>query len=107
MLNKKVIFAFQLIFPKFDFMTQIIYFYPKTSVFSFHTFVCCFLISVSKKGNIEKILTLPFLYNWQKFKKMKEESMGPKYVTGQITSHILQLLLRQFYHFIFASSQKS
>ena len=36
------------------------------SVFSFHTFFCS-LISVSKKRNIETILTLPYPNNWQKF----------------------------------------
>ena len=34
----------------------------------------CSLISVSKKQNIEKVLTLPYSYNWQKFnKKMNEK----------------------------------
>ena len=38
----------------------------------------CSLISVSKKQNIEKVLTLPYSYNWQKFnKKMNEKKMKP------------------------------
>ena len=32
--------------------------------------------------------------------------MDPEYVTGQINSRILELLLRQFCHLIFAPSQK-
>ena len=37
-----------------------IFYYPQKSVFSFHTCFCS-LISVSKKRNIETMLTLPFL----------------------------------------------
>ena len=33
--------------------------------------------------------------------------MDPEYVTGQINSRVLQLLLRQFYGLIFATSRKS
>ena len=33
--------------------------------------------------------------------------MDPEYVTGQINSRVLQLLLRQFYRLIFAPSRKS
>ena len=33
--------------------------------------------------------------------------MDPEYVTGQINSRVLQLLLRQFYRMIFAPSRKS
>ena len=33
--------------------------------------------------------------------------MDPEYVIGQINSRILELLLRQFRHLIFAPSQKS
>ena len=72
------------------------------SGFSFHTF-CCSLVSVSKKRNIETMLTVSYSYNWQKFNnKMNEkrsqeyESMDPEYVTGSINSCILQLLLRRF-----------
>ena len=74
----------------------------------------CSLISVSKKRNIETMLTLPYSYNWQKFNnKMNEkrsqeyQSMDPEYVTGQINSRILELLLRRFCCLIFAPSQKS
>ena len=48
------------------------------------------------------MLTLSFLYNWQKFNKMKEkrsqkyQSIDPEYVTRQINSRILELLLRRF-----------
>ena len=33
--------------------------------------------------------------------------MDPEYVTGQINSHILELLLRRFCSLIFVPSQKS
>ena len=43
------------------------------------------------------------VYNWQKFNnKMNEkrsqeyQSMDPEYVSGQVNSHILELILRQF-----------
>ena len=81
------------------------------SVFSFHIFVV-FLLSASKKRDI-RILILPNSYMWQKFSKMNEnrsvryQSRGAEYVTGQINSPNLQLLLRQFYCFILALSQKS
>ena len=50
------------------------------------------------------MLTLSYLYNWQKFnnkineKRSQEyQSMDPEYVvTGQINSRVLELLLRQF-----------
>ena len=73
----------------------------------------CSLITVSKKWNIETMLTFPYSYNWQKFNnKMNEkrsqeyQSMDPEYVTGQINSCILELLLRQFC-LIFSPSRKS
>ena len=54
---------------------------------------------------------LPYPYNWQKFNNIMNEkrsqeyqSMDPKYVTGKINSHILELILRQFCHMIFAPS---
>ena len=64
-LNKKVIFVFHTIF-NLDFITIICCYYPQMTVFSFHTFFCS-LISVSKKLNIETILTPPHPNNWQKF----------------------------------------
>ena len=92
-LNKKVIFVFHMIL-KLNFIRQIIYFYyPQMSVFSFHTF--CSLISVSKKPNIERMLTLPYSHNWQKFNNKTNEkrsqeyqSIGPEYVAGQTNSRI-------------------
>ena len=60
------------------------------------------------------MLTFPYSYIWQKFnnkineKRSQEyQSMDPEYLTGQINSRILELLLRQFCHLIFAPSQKS
>ena len=70
------------------------------SVFSFHTYFC-YLTSVSKKKAIERMLTLSYSYNWQKFnnkingkRSAEYQSMGPEYVTGQINTRILELLLR-------------
>ena len=110
--NKKVIFVFHTIF-KLDFITQIIYCIIHRCLCS-HFILFCSLISVSKKWNIETMLTFPYSYNWQKFNnKMNEkrsqeyQSMDPEYVTGQINSRILELLLRQFCCLIFAPSQKS
>ena len=85
------------------------------------TYICvlisyffCSLISVSKKWNIETMLTFPCSYNWPKVNnKMNEkrsqeyQSMDPEYVTGQINSHILEPLFRRFCCLIFAPSQKS
>ena len=60
------------------------------------------------------MLTLPYSYNWQQFKnKMNEKrpqeyrSMDPEYVTGQVNSCILELLLRQSCRLIHAPSRKS
>ena len=111
-LNKKVIFVFHIIF-KLDFIMQIIYCIIHRCLCS-HFILFCSLISVSKKWNIETMLTFPYSYNWQKFNnKMNEkrsqeyQSMDPEYVTGQINSRILELLLRRFCCLIFAPSQKS
>ena len=56
-LNKKVIFVFHTIF-KLDFITQIIYCIIHRCLCS-HFILFCSLISVSKKWNIEPILTFP------------------------------------------------
>ena len=49
------------------------------------------------------MLTLFYQYKWkvqqnERKKKSGYQSVGADYVTGQINSLILQLLLRQFYH---------
>ena len=105
-LNKKVIFVFH----KADHLL----YYPQMSVFSFHIYFVCSLISVSKKRNIETMLTFPYSYNFQKFNnKMNEKRsqeyqiMDPEYVTRQINSRILGLLLRWFCRLIFAPHRKS
>ena len=68
----------------------------------------CSLISVSKKRNIETMLTIPYSNHCQKFNnKMNEKgrqeyrSMDPEYVTGPINSRILKLLWRWFCRLIF------
>ena len=76
-------------------------------------YFCRSLILVSKKLNIETMLTLPYSNNWQKFNKINEkrsleyQSMGPEYVTWQINSYIVELLLGRFCRLIFAPSRKS
>ena len=111
-LNKKVVFVFHKIF-KLDFITQIIYCIIHRYLCS-HFVLFCSLISVPKKWNTGKMLTCPCSYNWQKFNnKMNEkrsqdyQSMGPEYVTRQINSRILELLLRRFYCLIFAYRLKN
>ena len=73
-LNKKVIFVFHTIF-KLDFITQIIYCIIHRYLCS-HFILFCSLIPVSKKWNIETMLTFPYSYNWQKLttKWMKKEA---------------------------------
>ena len=111
-LNKKVIFVFHTI-SKLDFITQIIYCIIHRCLCS-HFILFCSLISVSKKWNIEIMLTIPCSYNWPNVNnKMNEkrnqeyQSMDLEYVTGQINSHILEPLFRRFCCLIFAPSQKS
>ena len=108
-LNQKVIFVFQTIF-KLDFIMQIICCVIHRCL-CFHFILFCSLISVSKRWNIETMLTFSHSYNWQKFNnKMNEnrsqeyQSFGPEYVTGQINSCILEFLLRWFCCLIFAPS---
>ena len=79
---------------------QLLY-YPQMSIL-FSCFFCS-VISVSKKRNIETMLTLPYSYNWEKFNnKMNEkssqeyQSMDPEYVNRKINSRIPQLLFRWF-----------
>ena len=109
-LNKKVIVVFHTIF-KLDIITQIIYCIIHRCLRS-HFLLFCYLISVSKKWNIETMLTFPYSYNWQTFNKMNEkrsqeyQSVDPEYVIGQINSRILEFLLRLFRYLILAPSQK-
>ena len=76
-------------------------------------YFCRSLILVSKKPSIETMLNLPYSNSWQKFNKINEkrsqeyQGMGPEYVTWQINSRILELLLRRFCRLIFAPSRKS
>ena len=88
-------------------------YYPQRSLFSFHSFLLSY-ISLSKKWNIETMLTFPYSYNRQTFNnKMTEkrsqeyESMDCEYVTGKIKCRILELLLRQLVVCIAANQQIS
>ena len=57
-------------------------------------YFCCSLITVSKKLDIERILTLTYSYKWQNFNKINErksqgyQSVGPDYVAEEISSLI-------------------
>ena len=95
-LNKKVIFVFHTIF-KLDFITQIIYCIIHRCLCS-HFILFCSLISVSKKWNIEAMLTFPYLYKLAKVnnnhkmnekRSQKYQSMDHEYVTEQSNSCIL------------------
>ena len=58
--------------------------------------------------NLSLFIQLAKVNNKMNEKRSQEyQSMDPEYVTGQINSHILELLLRQFCCLIFAPSQKS
>ena len=94
-LNKKVIFVFHKVFATITVLST-------DACIPFSYFFCS-LILVSKKRNFETMLTLPYLYDWQKFNdKMNEkrsqeyQSMDPENVTEQINRRILKLLLRRF-----------
>ena len=98
MLNKKEIFVFYKIF-KLDFIMQIIYFIIHSCLY--YLFIL-FLFSVSKKQNIQTMLT-PTYYSWQKFKnKMNEkrnqgyQSMNPEYVTGYFGASFEMILSLHF-----------
>ena len=98
---------------KLDFITRSIYCIIHRCLYSLFVFFCS-LISVSNKRNIETVLTLPYSYNWQRFnnkmnveRSQEYQSMGPEYVTGQINSRILELILRWFCRLIFIPCWKS
>ena len=59
--------------------------------------------------NLSLFIQLTKVNNNKMNEKRSQEyqSMDPEYVTGQINSRILELLLRQFCCLIFAPSQKS
>ena len=90
--------------PKLDFITENIYCIIHRSLYSLFIFFCS-LLSVSKKQNIGKMLALPYSYNWQKLNEKKKPKVSeyghPEYVSRQIISRILELLLRGFDCLIF------
>ena len=107
----KYIFVYRTIETWFYNADHLLY-YPQMTVFSFHIFFCS-LVSVSKKLNIETMLSLPSLFiqlakfQQNEWKRSQEyQSMDPEYVTGQINSCILEFLLRRFCSLILAPSQK-
>ena len=58
--------------------------------------------------NLSLFIQLAKVNNKMNEKRSQEyQSMDPEYVTGQINSRILELLLRQFCRLIFAPSRKS
>ena len=72
------------------------------------SFRCFSLILVFKKGAIERILTLPYSYKLQKFKKnkLKKKPGASEYVAERTNSLILLLDLRRFYWLMIAPSRK-
>ena len=68
----KKLFVVHTIF-KLDFITQIIYCIIEISVFSFHIYFFCSLVSVSKKWNIETMLNLHTISKNSATKWMKEK----------------------------------
>ena len=63
---------------KLDFITQIIYCIIHRCLYSLFILFCS-LISVSKKRNIEIMLTLPYSYNWQKFNNKMNKKRSQEY----------------------------
>ena len=59
--------------------------------------------------NLSLFIQLAKVNNYKMNKKTSQEyqSMDPEYLTGQINSHIEELLLRRFCCLIFAPSQES
>ena len=77
-------------------------------VFSFDTFFFLLYQFLRNGDNVNPSL---YSYNWQKFnnkmnekKNQKYQSIDPEYVTWQIYSRILKILLRQFCPLIFVPS---
>ena len=90
--------------------TDHLLYYPQLSVFSFHTIFI--LLYQPLRNGTQTMLTSPYSYNWQmlttkwmKKRSQKYQSMDSEYVTGQINSRILELLLRRFCGLVFAPSQ--
>ena len=82
------------------------------SMFSFHTFLFSYvsLLKMEHRNNANLFLFIQLgkVNNNKMNEKRSHEyrSRDPEYVTGQINSRILELLLRQFCCLIFVSSQK-
>ena len=70
-LNKKIIFVFQTVF-KLDLIAQIIYCIIHRCLYSLFI-LFLFSCSVSKKWNIETVLTFLYSYNWQKLNNKMNE----------------------------------
>ena len=110
-LLEKLFFVFHTIF-KFDFITQDNYCIIHKCLYSpFILFFSYISFSETEYRNNDNS---SYSYDWQKFNdKMNEkrsqehQSMDPEYVTGQINSRILGLLLKQFFCLVFAPSRKS
>ena len=90
LLNKKVIFVFHMIF-KLDFITQAIYCIIHRCLYSL--FILFVLLSVSKKPNIERMLTLPYSYNWQKFDNKTNEKRSQEYQMQALNMQLGKLIV--------------
>ena len=109
LLIKKLFFVFHTIF-KLDFITQIIYCIINRRLCS-HFILFFVILYQSLRNNVNLSLFIqPAKVNNNKMNEKRSQeyqSMDPEYVTGQINSRILELLLRRFCCLIFAPSQKS
>ena len=85
------------------------------SVFSFHTFLFSYshisLYETEHRNNVNPFLLIQLAkkFNNKMNEKRSQEyqSMYRGYVSGQINSHILELLVRRFCCLIFVPSRKS
>ena len=99
---KKVIFVFHKTF-NLDFITQIINCIIHRCLYSLFILFCSF-ISVSEKRYPSLSIQLAKSQKQINEKKPEYQSMCPQYLTRQVNSCILQLLLRRFCRMIFALS---
>ena len=84
---------------------------PQMSVFSFHTFYVLLYQFLSNRTKKMLNLFIQLVKVQQQSEKKKTPGVSeyghPEYITRQINSCILELLLRRFYCLIFASPWKS
>ena len=109
--NKKVTFVFHTIF-KLDFIIQIIYFIIHRCLYSIFILFLFFyeFLPNEHRNNVNPSLFIQLAKLLQQNEWKKKPGVleyDPEYVTGQINSCILELLLRWFCHLIFAPPRKN